>query len=131
MSKNETKQTNLFGAFVETEKTTLEFIKVHEEVVNDGDQFSIKMDSVAYNDERDCVTVIDNEKNQALTVYFTQHPHATYESTPNGVRLGRAVQRRIKATVGDAETLCDVITAGDFVLTITHTGSKGRLWTVA
>jgi hypothetical protein len=126
-------QQTLWGGFVavETQDSPLEFIKVWEEVVSDGDQFSMQMDNAAYNSEKGCLTVIDNDKNQALTVYFTQHPDAKYQSTPEGVRLARAVQRCLQETLLDEDILCHAIKSNDMKLTITHTGSKGRLWTVA
>lgn len=125
-------QTNLWGEFVAAPaESPLEFIKVWEEVVSDGDQFTMTMNSAAYNAEKGCLTVIDSDKNQALTVYFTQHPDAKYQSTPEGVRLARAVQRCMQETLLDEEVLCDAIKSNDMQLTITHTGSKGRLWTVA
>lgn len=128
----DTTQTTLFGAYAaEAETAELEFVKVYEEVANDGDQFTLNLNSAVYNEEKECLTVIDADKNQALTVYFTQHPNAQYQSTPEGVRLGRAIQRCIKQTVNDAEELVQQIKDNDFVLTVTHTGSKGRLWTVA
>lgn len=130
MKGKNTKQMNLFGEFVATETKDLEFIKVYEEVVSDGDQFRMKMNSAVYNEEKGCLTVVDGEKAQALTVYFTLHPDARYNGTPDGIRLGRAMQRCVQATAPDVETLRDLITEGDFELTITHTGSKGRLWTV-
>ena len=126
-------QTTLWGEFVpqaENEKTPLEFIKVWEEVVSDGDQFSMNMNAAAFNEEKECLTVIDDEKNQALTVYFSQHPDAKYQSTPEGVRLARAVQRCLQETLLDFEILTLAIKENDLRLTITHTGSKGRLWTV-
>lgn len=131
-TKNENlTQQNLFGEFVEeAERPELEFVKVYEEVANDGDQFTFALNSAVYNEDKDCLTVIDSDKNQALTVYFTQHPDAKFQSTPEGVRLGRAIQRAIKMTVTDADELVAQIKSRDMVLTITHTGSKGRLWTV-
>ena len=126
-------QQTLWGGFVaiETQDNPLEFIKVWEEVVSDGDQFSMQINNAAYNSEKGCLTVIDNDKNQALTVYFTQHPDAKYQSTPEGVRLARAVQRCLQETLLDEDILCHAIKSNDLKLTITHTGSKGRLWTVA
>lgn len=128
------KQQTLWGEFVPNaneENKPLEFIKVYEEVVSDGDRFSMSMNSVAYNDEKECLTVIDQDKNQALTVYFSQHPSAQYQSTPEGVRLVRAIQRAMQTTLGDIEVVVDTIKDNDLVLTVLHTGSKGRLWTVA
>lgn len=131
MSKKE--QTTLWGEFVPSnaEKPPLEFIKVWEEVVSDGDQFTMNMNNAAFNAEKGCLTVFDDDKNQALTVYFTQHADAKYQSTPEGVRLARAVQRCLQQTLLDEEILRDAIKDNDMRLTITHTGSKGRLWTVA
>ena len=131
-NKKENSQATLWGDFVEkTEENPLEFVKVYEEVVNDGDQFTLALNAATYNDEKDCLTVIDADKNMALTVYFTQHPNAKYQSTPEGVRLVRAIQRCIEMTIGSTEEVVNQIKDNDFVLTVTHTGSKGRLWTVA
>jgi hypothetical protein len=124
-------QTNLFGEFVEQEKEPLEFVKVYEEVVNEGDQFTMNLGVAKYNDEKDCITVIDSEKNQALTVYFEQHPSSKFQSMPEGIRLGKAVQRALKQTIADGETLAHSINDNDMTLSITHTGTKGRLWVVA
>ena len=130
MSKK-TEQTNLFGAFVEpTQDEPLQFVKVYEEVEADGDQFTMNLNSAAYNDERDCITVIDSEKNCALTAYFTQHPESKYQSTPDGIRLGRAIQRCVRATVNDADELVALIKSQDLVLNITYKGEKGRAWSV-
>ena len=130
MSKK-TEQTNLFGAFVEpTQDEPLQFVKVYEEVEADGDQFTMNLNSAAYNDERDCITVIDSEKNCALTAYFTQHPESKYQSTPDGIRLGRAIQRCVRATVNDADELVAIIKSQDLVLNITYKGEKGRAWSV-
>ena len=130
MSKK-TEQTNLFGAFVEpTQDEPLQFVKVYEEVEADGDQFTMNLNSAAYNDERDCITVIDSEKNCALTAYFTQHPESKYQSTPDGIRLGRAIQRCVRATVNDADELVALIKSSDLVLNITYKGEKGRAWSV-
>ena len=127
-------QQTLWGEFVPSEEQKqepLEFVRVWEEVANDGDTFSLAMHQASFNDEKECLTVMDTDKNQALTVYFTQHPSAKYQSTPDGVRLARAVQRCLGKTLIDYEVLTDAIKNNDMVLTITHTGSKGRLWTVA
>jgi len=130
--KNQTEnQQTLFGGYVEeAERPELEFVKVYEEVVSDGDQYTMSLNSAVYNDEKNCLTVIDSDKNVALTVYFEQHPNAKYQSTPEGVRLGRAIQRAIKMTCNDGDELVRQIKERDMVLTVTHTGSKGRLWTV-
>jgi len=124
-------QQNLFGEFIEKQPDEpLQFVKVYEEVEADGDQFSMALNSAAYNEERDCITVIDSDKNCALTAYFTQHPDSKYQSTPDGIRLGRAVQRCVQATVNDGEELVNIIKSSDLVLTITYKGEKGRAWSV-
>ena len=129
MSKKQ--QTTLFGEFVEKQPDEpLQFVKVYEEVEADGDQFTMNLDSAAYNEERDCITVIDSEKNCALTAYFTQHPESKYQSTPDGIRLGRAVQRAIRETVNDGDILADVIKNRDLTLTVSYEGQNGRLWSV-
>ena len=137
-NKNEnktTKQATLYGGFVEETQDPLNFVKVHNEVVNEGDQFSLNMGvaTLKVDDEGNdkCVTLIDGDKNQALTVYFNQHADAQFKSTPNGVRLGGAVARCMKADISSNEDLVSVINENDLTLHIVHNGKKGRLWTVA
>ena len=62
--KKETKQTTLFGGYVEETESeqTLEFVKVWEEVVNEGDQFTMTPNNVIYNETKNCMTMIDSEK---------------------------------------------------------------------
>jgi len=134
MAKNtaeKTVQINLFGEFVEAEENELEFVKVYEEVAEEGDNFTMAMNSAKYNVEKDCITVIDSDKQQALTVYFTQHPSSKFQSMPEGVRLGKAVQRALKETISDGSMLALSINHNDLTLTVTHTGIKGRLWAVS
>ena len=130
--KDETKQTTLFGGYVEETESeqTLEFVKVHEQVVSDGDQFTLTPNNVIYNETKNCLTMIDGDKNQALTVWFENHPNSKYNSMPDGIRLGRAVEKVMKINLATAQDLEDCMTDTKFELTITHTGEKGRLWTV-
>lgn len=132
MKKDETKQTTLFGGYVEETENeqTLVFVKVHEEVVSEGDQFTLTPNNVIYNETKNCMTMIDSEKNQALTVWFENHPNAKYQSMPDGIRLGRAVEKVMKINLATAQDLEDCMTDTKFELNITHTGDKGRLWTV-
>ena len=133
MSQNETTQTTLYGGVVAEDENPLVFVKIHEEVVADGDQFSmdLKTSKLKVEDGDDkCITVVDTAKNQALTVYFNQHENAQYKSTPDGVRLGRAVARCLKVNLTSNEELESVIKENDLTLTVTHNGTKGRLWTV-
>tara|TARA_R100001163_G_scaffold56556_1_gene44308 strand:+ start:13902 stop:14303 length:402 start_codon:yes stop_codon:yes gene_type:complete len=128
---SEKQQTTLFGAFVENEQDEpLQFVKIYEEVEADGDQFTMALNAASYNEDRDCITVIDSEKNCALTAYFTQHPESKYQSTPDGIRLGRAVQRAIRTTVNDGDELAQIIKERDMTLTVSYQGQNGRLWTV-
>jgi len=130
MTDDTMKQTSLFGGFVEEETQPLTFVKVYEEVPNDGDQFSMTPTTAKFNESRGCLTLIDSEKNQALTVYFEHAESARYTSTPDGIRLGRAVERAIReglSSFGQLETFFKEHTAR---LTITHMGEKGRRWTV-
>ena len=133
--KKPTAQTTLFGGFVEETQDPLNFRKVHEEVVADGDQFSMNMGTATLKNDDDgeakCITLIDGDKNQALTVYFSQHENAQFKSTPNGVRLGNAVARSLKIDIFAYEDLVNAINENDLTLTIVHNGSKGRLWTVS
>ena len=124
------KQTSLFGGFVEEEKQPLTFVKVYEEVVSDGDNFSMTVSTAKFNGEKKCLTLIDNEKNQALTVYFEHSPNARYTSTPDGVRLGRAVERNLRQELDSFEALEAFFREHDARLNIQHMGEKGRRWTV-
>lgn len=127
---NNTKQTSLFGGFVEEEQTPLTFVKVYEEVVSDGDQFTMTPTTATLNEEKGCLTLIDTTKSQALTCYFANHPNARYASTPDGVRLGRAVERALKVGIADLAQLEAAFNENQATLTVTHTGEKGRLWVV-
>ena len=130
MPANKTKQASLFGGFVEDEQPALAFVKVYEEVASEGDQFSMTPTTAKMNEERGCLTLIDTEKNQALTVYFEHAANARYTSTPDGVRLGRAVERCIReglSSYGQLEVFFKEHTAR---LNITHMGEKGLRWTV-
>ena len=129
-----TKQMSLFGGFIEEEQPPLEFVKVYEEVANDGDQFTLRPSTAKLKrdeetDEPKCLTLIDSEKNQALTVWFQNHPSA--KSTPDGVRLGRAVERCLRIGIADIEDLEAFFQENDATLNITHNGEKGRLWVVS
>lgn len=129
--ENETKQTTLFGGYVEEEQTerALEFVKVYEEVVNDGDQFTITPTDVIYNETKNCMTLIDGAKNQALTVWFENHKNSKYKSMPDGIRLGRAVEKAMKVNFATFEELELCMNQNAIEVNITHTGEKGRLWT--
>ena len=136
MKENQTKQTSLFGGFVEDEKPPLEFVKVYEEVVAEGDSFTMSptTSKLKRDDETDeplCLTLIDSKKNQALTVWFANHPSAKFKSTPEGVRLGRAVERCLRIGIGNMEDLESFFQENESTLNITHTGEKGRLWVVS
>ena len=128
----DTKQATLFGGYVEEDESeqTLEFVKVYEQVALEGDQFTLTPNNVIYNETKNCMTLIDGNKNQALTVWFENHPNAKYQSMPDGIRLGRAVEKVVKLHLATAQDLEDCMTDIKFELTITHTGEKGRLWTV-
>lgn len=130
MEKN-TQQTSLFGGFVEEEQTPLTFVKVHEQVVAEGDQFTMNPTTAVLNDEKGCLTLIDTDKSQALTVYFENHPNAKFKSTPDGIRLGRAIERALKVGIADLGLLESAFNENDTQLTITHNGEKGRLWVVS
>lgn len=133
MSKTneKTEQATLWGGYVETQPSDpLTFVKVHEEVVSDGDNFTLSLNAASYNEDKQCLTVIDSDKNQAVTVYFTQHPDSQYQSVPNGVRFAKAMQRCLKVTINDGDELVRQVKDQDLTLTITHMGIKGRLWTI-
>ena len=134
--KTETKQTSLFGGFVEDEKPPLEFVKVYEMVANEGDQFTMnpttsKLKRDPETDDPMCLTLIDSEKNQALTVWFENHPSAKYKSKPDGIRLGGAVERCLKIGISDINDLEAFFQENDATLNIIHNGEHGRLWTVS
>ena len=84
MEEASTKQTSLFGGFVEEDKPTLTFVKVYEEVVSEGDQFTMHPTTAKFNEDRGCLTLIDANKNQALTVYFEHAENARYTSRRTG-----------------------------------------------
>lgn len=136
MEAKTTKQTSLFGGFVEETAQPLEFVKVYEMVANEGDQFTMnpttsKLKRDPENDEPMCLTLIDSGKNQALTVWFANHPSAKFASTPDGVRLGRAVERCLRIGISDISDLESFFQENSTTLNITHNGEKGRLWTVS
>ena len=132
--KNEekTQQATLFGGVVaETEPTReLEFVKVYEEVVNDGDLFTMTPTTATYNQTKHCLTLVDTNKAQALTVWFENHPNARYKSVPEGVRLGNAVAKELEIEISEYDDLAACFMDNDLELSITHTGEKGRLWTI-
>tara|TARA_Y100001937_G_scaffold20039_1_gene27883 strand:+ start:1116 stop:1517 length:402 start_codon:yes stop_codon:yes gene_type:complete len=130
MEEASTKQTSLFGGFVEEDKPTLTFVKVYEEVVSEGDQFTMHPTTAKFNEDRGCLTLIDANKNQALTVYFEHAENARYTSTPDGVRLGRAVERCLRESIDSFERLEQFFKEMSARLHIVHMGEKGRRWTV-
>jgi len=132
MSKN-TQQKTLFGGTVAEDepKKDLAFVTVHEEVVNDGDQFTMHPTTATYNETKHCLTLVDTEKAQALTVWFENHPNARYKSVPNGVRLGNAVAKCLEVEICEYDDLAACFIDNALEVNITHTGEKGRLWTVS
>lgn len=127
-----TVQTSLFGGLVSTdEDAPLVFLRVYAEVAEPGDVMHVELTGATFNEDRQCLTVIDDTTRHALTVYFENHPDAQYQTTPDGVRLGRAVERCLQVPVSSYEGLAETIRAeAPLRLTVTHTGPKGRLWTV-
>ena len=132
MNKN-TQQKTLFGGTVTEDepKKDLVFVTVHEEVVNDGDQFTMHPTTATYNETKHCLTLVDAEKGQALTVWFENHPNARYKSVPNGVRLGNAVAKCLEVEICEYDDLAACFIDNVLEVNITHTGEKGRLWTVS
>ena len=129
--QNETVQTSLFGGLVsQNEDRPLKWLRVYDEVANEGDTMTMRLTAAAFNDEKGCLTVIDGDNDTALTVWFENHPDAKFTSTPDGVRLGRAVERALKQPIASHDGLVDAIKGHDLTLTVTHTGVKGRLWTI-
>jgi len=131
-NETETVQVSLFGGIVsESEDAPLTFLKVHEMCAEAGDVATLTLTGATYNADRGCLTVMDDDARYALTVYFDNHPDATYATTPNGVRLARAVERCLRVPLGSYEAVEQTIRDhAPLLLTITHTGPKGRLWTV-
>ena len=129
----ETKQKTLFGGIAEgtEEKKELVFVSVHEEVVNDGDQFTMTPNTATYNETKHCLTLVDTDKAQALTVWFENHPNARYKSVPNGVRLGNAVAKCLDVEICEYDDLAACFIDNQLEVHIQHTGEKGRLWTVS
>ena len=130
MENENRKQTTLFGGFVKEEQQPLTFVKVYEEVASDGDQFTMAPTTATLNEEKGCITLVDTNKSQALTCYFDNHPSARFKSTPDGVRLGRAVERALKVEIGSYADLASAFVENTLELNITHTGDKGRLWVI-
>jgi hypothetical protein len=130
MSEKPMRQTSLFGGFVEEEMPPLTFVKVYEEVVDEGDQITMTPTTATLNEEKGCLTLIDTNKSVALTVYFENHPNARFKSTPDGVRLGRAVERALKVQIDELGLLASAFAENDLELNVSHTGEKGRLWVI-
>tara|TARA_R110001592_G_scaffold363343_1_gene684545 strand:+ start:12566 stop:12988 length:423 start_codon:yes stop_codon:yes gene_type:complete len=130
-NQEKTRQVSLFGGFVEeqTESKPLEFVTIREEVPQDGDHFMMDMDNATYNEEKDCVTIIDFDKSQALTVYFTNYD-PKWTTVPDGVRLYNAAERAISDGIPSHTAFEDVVKQGNFTLCVEHMGEKGRLWSV-
>ena len=128
----QTVQTSLFGGLVShDEDAPLTFLRVYAEVAEPGDVMHITLTGATFNEDRQCLTVIDDTTRHALTVYFENHPDAQYRTTTDGVRLGRAVERCLQAPVSSYEGLAETIKAeAPLHLTVTRTGPKGRLWTI-
>jgi len=132
MNKN-TQQKTLFGGTVTEDepKKDLVFVTVHDEVVNEGDQFTMHPTTATYNETKHCLTLVDTEKAQALTVWFENHPNARYKSVPNGVRLGNAVAKCLEVEICEYDDLAACFIDNALEVSIVHTGEKGRLWTVS
>ena len=130
--EKETRQTTLFGGYVEQVEQAQElvFVKVYEEVANDGDQFTMTPSTATYNRTKHCLTLVDTDKSQALTVWFENHANARFKTTPEGVRLGRAVEKAFKTNISDYEELAACFLNHTLELHITMNGDKGRLWTI-
>ena len=132
MSMNTQQKTRFGGTVTEDEpKKDLAFVTVHDEVVNDGDQFTMHPTTATYNETKHCLTLVDTEKAQALTVWFENHPNARYKSVPNGVRLGNAVAKCLEVEICEYDDLAACFIDNALEVNITHTGEKGRLWTVS
>ena len=131
MNTDNRRQTTLFGGFVQEEAKPLTFVKVYEEVASDGDQFTMTPTTATLNEEKGCITLVDTNKSQALTCYFDNHPSARFKSTPDGIRLGRAVERALKIEIGSFADLASAFVENTLELNITHTGEKGRLWVIS
>ena len=135
MPNKKTEQTNLFGEFVEydNQKSELSFVKMWEECPSDGDQYTLKIDGVSYNAEKDCITLIDDSKNVATTMYFQPSPNAkafvnkeTNESfmpTTDGVKFIKSAMKAVKATIPNQFALVEVLKAQPMTL---HAVRKGR-----
>ncbi len=132
MSNEAKKQTNLFGEFVEgkSNEPTVK-VRLYNEVVDDGDQYSMAIDGVAYNEEMNCITLFDNTKNVRTTLGFENHPNTPvftnekgeeFSPTPDGIKFGKAVQKAIKRTINDGHDLEAVLKDGSFNLHVKKVG---------
>lgn len=132
MTDKKNEQASLFGGFAKKDKATepLHFVSIRDETPTEGDHFAMDINVAKYNDQKDCMTVIDSNQGKALTVYFENYD-PTWTATPDGVRLFNAVERGIKAPLGSKQAFVDAVNNNDLTLTVEYVGGKGRLWTVA
>jgi hypothetical protein len=139
MAKKQAKKSDaLYGGSIsgDFESAETDFVKVHEQVVKEGDTMTMQIDGSALNTERGCLTVFDNSDESmtsALTVFFEHHPDAMYQDGPTDAqRLGNAVARCV-GPITSNEALHETCAAGGLVLTVTGTtynGGFARLWSV-
>ena len=96
--------TTLFGYGNEanTDLPQLEFISIREQLKKDKKvrfaftRISFK-DNAGKNEDKECFTLINDDKLVATTVYVTAHEESLFpESKTDGVRLGEALVRALK-----------------------------------
>ncbi len=131
MSK-ENKQTNLFGEFVEGTKNEPSVkVRLYNEVVDDGDQYSMLLSGCAYNEEKNCITLFDDTKNVRTTLGFENHPNTPvftndkgeeFSPTPDGIKFGKAVQQCVERTIADGHDLETILKSSVYTLTVKKVG---------
>lgn len=131
MSNEESKQTNLFGEFVEKTYEPTVMVRLYNEVESDGDQYSMTLSGCAYNAEKNCITLFDDIKNVRTTLGFENHPNAPvftsedgeeFSPTPDGIKFGKAVQQCVERTVVDGHDLESILKSDVYVLTVKKVG---------
>ena len=79
----------------DTDLEELTFVNARKAMKEDG-RFEFAFSGCVYNEERQCITLIDSNTSTATCIWITQHPDSQFEVAPNqtdGARLGRAIAR--------------------------------------
>ena len=81
----------------------LTFVKARHAMKEQG-RFDFAFTNVSYNEEKECITLIDSNTSTACTVWVSQHPESQFEVAPDqtdGARLGRAIARAFPGETND------------------------------